>query len=730
VSLHLTGLNPAQTEGLTKWPMDASRFLNLHWNTIRDNPLRVYHEFAFAPQSSIFHQVYSKMESFPHPVVRFGLDAEWPSGGTVQTYYIWTSCMSRSEDILITGGEREGCAVYSIWDTRSSYGETFVHPCKSDGCRVNHVSIDQREEIVELQTGCRCGTLCRWNMSSDPHCLLEETRSGSLGKHWWWADDGSKVVSRMENGSIQLCILSIPLVHYHLWDEMELSRWQFSPGPGDKVLGCSDRRSDNVLAVWECASGRKLFRKSCPKGMKARFSPDGTTVACAGGGAAELISAEDGTVLRSWDGIERVNSIKFFPKGDKFLIRTEHRVHLFDGDIRPELKMHCHSICISPDGQRVAIIGYDYIDIFNPTLDERLERHKLNSYPSDRTYFSRNHSILLSVKNYSISFHHLSHNAPNPSSTVENLFLSPDSRHLLTFHLDKSIHVWYVKSGRRLHTFDNGLTGSSGTIGVKYALNSSGVLVWDHHRLMVLQFSAGLIKWPFSVPQASSALLAAALFPNSNHLLVIHSDRNVTTVSLNDMSTRVMSPLYSPVQKIRQMVISPTEQFVAICSDVGLVIYGIGQDMYRIPLFSEHVKGAGFSPDGTKLYILEANGRRGMLSRVDARTWTVHRIWAEYVYPHLQSCTETMIGDCFSVLRNSWGEHGMRIDKFIDLSSGKQVIPPSSRVKSWDILYQNEWITELSAAARDELSITQDHLAYIHRGKAFVVDYSPLVKQA
>jgi WD40 repeat protein len=634
--------------------------------------------------------------------------------------------MSPSEDILITGGDREGCPVYSVWDIRLADGETFVHPCKSDGCKVYYVSTDQREEIVELRTGCGCGTLCRWNISSDPHCLLEETRSGSLGSHVWWADDGSKVVSRMENGSIQLCILSTPLVQYDLWDEMELHIWQFSPGPGDKVLERGWSNAYLVLAVWECASGRKLFRKSCPKDITARFSPDGTTIACAGGGVAELISAEDGTVLRSWDGIRAVEGIQFFPKGGKFLIHTLDGIHLIDGDIRREIKM-CRSICISPDGQRVAMIGYDYIDIFNHALDERLEHYKLNSFPGHRTYFSWNHSVLFSINyNKSISFHHLSHNAPTPSSTVKNHFLSPDSRHLLTFHIDKSIHIWDVKSGRRLHTFDNSLTGFSGTIEVKYAPNSSGVLVWDRHRLMALQFSAGLIKWPFSVPQASSALLAVTFFPNLDHILVIHSDGNVTTVSLNDMSTRSMSPLYSRVQDIRRMVISPNSQLVAICGDVGLIIHGIGQDMYQIPLFSDYVNDAGFSPDGTNLYILEANDRRGMVSRVDTRTWTVHRIWADHGYPHSPNFTETIIGDCFSVLRYSLEEE----DKFIDLSSGKPVIPPSFRIEYGNLLYQNEWIMRFPDDPHDEWSKTQDHLAYINRGKAFVVDYSSLVKQA
>jgi WD40 repeat protein len=641
--------------------------------------------------------------------------------------------MSCSEDIIVTGGNREGCAVYSVWDTRSSYGETFVHPCKKDGCRVNHVSIDQREEIVELRTGCRCGTLCRWDISSDPHCLLEETRSGSLGWHTSWADDGSKAVSGMENDSTRLCILSTPHVQHSLGNKGWRDSWQFSPGPGDKVLGEARIDHDVVLAMWECADGRKLFQKSYRGNLTCRFSPDGTTVACAGGGVAELISAEDGTVLRSWDGIDWVYNVEFFPKRDNFLMRTYGGIHLFDGHIRRDIKMDSHSIRVSPNGQRVAIVGQDYIDIFNHALDERFERHKLNSPSRYRTYFSWNHSILVTVYQDSISFHHLLHNIQTPSSTVENLFLSPDSRHLLTFHVDKSIHVWDVKSSRRIYTFDNNFTGSSGPIKGEYAPNSSGILLWDPHRLMALQFSSCLIKWPLSVLHASSKLLAVTFFRNSDHLLIVNSDGNVTTVSLNYMSTRSMSSLNSRVQEIQQLAISPNEQLIAICSDVGLIIHEIGQEVYQIPPFSMHVNRVRFSPDGADLYTVEDNVDRWMLSRIDTRSWTMHRLWVEYgdyTVPYEPSFTKTTIGDSFSALRYSCKQENGHIDRFIDLSTSKQVIPPLSRIKYGDLFYQNELIMHLPDATHDEWSITQDHLAYIHRGKAFVVDYSSLIKQA
>jgi WD40 repeat protein len=764
-------LKEIQTENIGKWSNDVSRFLKRNWNQIRENPLRVYHIFAFCPRSSIFYQVYSKMESFPHPVVMMGLDEDWPTSIMVETYWISTHCLSPSEDILAIGGQRDKFAVYSVYDTKTGDGKTFVHPCKSHNCGVCHVSFDQSRSNVELLTGCECGTLCRWDISSHSHNLLEQMHLESTGLHWWWANDGSKAVYKIEVDKLEmdnddkpsllyrLSIPGTPPVFHILFESAEYTRWYFSPGHGNKVVGV-DREK---LALWECSSGRQIFQKSYKIDISdgyphVCFSPDGTMIAFTGGGVVELISAEDGTVLRSWDRIRHLNRIRFFPKGDRFIGSGDkssysfgRSVYLFDGGVLHEKEINCMTISISPDGQRVALISFDGVDIFNHTLDEKLEKYDSDIFYPSGAHFLWIHSILISIKNYDISFHHLSHNAPPNLSTHESshahpLLLSPDNRHLLTLHYDHSIHVWDVKSGQRLHPPDNQIANFPFEPSIEHAPDSPCALVWDENQIMLLRYSANRIEWIPVISRSSSKLLAATFFQDSDRILIIDADGNVTTVSLRDMSPYSMPRLRSRFNKIRQLVTSPTEKLLAICNDSGLIIRETCQDTDRTPLLSSKVEGAVFSPEETDLYTLESawssHSLYIMISRVDTQNWTVQRISLHDFGSSLSRITlcmynwgsnelDTMKADGLSALRISCDDRDDYNDIFLSLSTGRQIMPPSSFLihvqVDWDeLVYRDQWLMSLPKAYK--WLMNRDHIAYIHRGKVLVLDYSSLIR--
>jgi WD40 repeat protein len=701
------------------------------------------------------------MESFPHPVVTIGLDEDWPSSITAQTYEIYTHCLSPLEDILVTGGKREGLAVYSAWDIKTADGKSFVHPCKTHDCRVFHVSFDQSRGNVELRTGCECGTFCRWDISSDSHPLLEQIRLGSTGSYWWWADDGSKVVCRIESEKLEmdgddepvinkggslyrLSITGTPPVYHNLFKAGSGMDWWFSPGHGDKVVG-TDHEG---FTVWECSSGRQLFQKSniIQEFPRVCFSPDGTMIACVCGGVAELISAEDGTVLRSWEGPRYLNSIQFFPTGDRF-IGGGNAVYLFDGDALHRKEIRCNAIFVSPDGQRVAIISRNGVDIFNHALNEKLEHYEFNVSQSRGCRFSWIHSILISVNDATISFHHFSQNIQLSLSThnlspVDNLLLSPDNRHLLTLHEDYSIHVWDVKSDQRLHSPDDRIHKFSSSVRMEFAPDSSCALVCDQNQLMVLQYSTGRIKWIPVVPHSSSRLLAATFFQDSIRILIIEADGGATTVSLRDMSLYPMPRLRSRLNEIRQLVISPTEELLAICSDSGLIIHGTCQDIDRAPLLSRTVQSAVFSPEGTWLYTVESTYHllrsNFMVSRVDIQNWTVQRIFPIYnstsritlsIYNRGSIELETMRVNGLSALRVSYkGFQGHR-DIFFSFSTGRQIIPPSSWLSGHQIRYRDRWLMTLPPGYLSDMVMNRDYIAYINQGKAFVLDHSSLINQ-
>jgi WD40 repeat protein len=234
-----------------------------------------------------------------------------------------------------------------------------------------------------------------------------------------------------------------------------------------------------------------------------------------------------------------------------------------------------------------------------------LEHYEFNLDHLYSCRFSWAHSILVSMYSHTISFHHLSHNTRPSHSTdkhspIKGLLLSPDDRHLLILHKDHSIHIWNVKSDQRLHPSDNQIADFSESIHMEYAPDSSRVLVRDENKLMVLQYTTGHIEWIPVVPRSSSKLLAATFFRDSNRVLIIKMDGNVTAVSLRDMSRYSMPHLCSQLTNIRQLVISPTEELLSICSNSGLIIQGTCQDIER-SILSNGVESAIFSPDGTCL---------------------------------------------------------------------------------------------------------------------------------
>jgi WD40 repeat protein len=696
------------------------------------------------------------MESFPHPIVMIGLDEDWPSSITAQTYRVSAHCLSSSEDILATGGEREGLAVYSVWDTKTGDGKTFVHPCKTHICQVRHVSFDQSRGNVELRTGCECGELCRWDISSNSHSLLEQIQIGSQGPYIWWADDGSKAVcgivdERLEvdgdEGTLyRLSISGSPPISHSLLTAMRYTRWWFSPGHGDKVVGVDHEK----LALWECSSGRQNFQKAYEVGTTCSFphfyfSPDGTMIAFIGGGVAKLISAEDGTVFHSWNLPGEVQSIQFFPEGETLVGRDGCKVYLLDGDIVHEKEIYCDAISISPDGQRVATISRNGVDIFNKTLDEKLEKYEPNVSNLYSYHFSWIHSTLVCIDYDTLSFHHFSGNirpglSVDKISRVRNLLLSPHNRHLLTLHEDNSIHVWDVKSGQRLH---NDIPNFSDQVCMEYAPDSSCALVRDENQLVVLQYSTGHIKWVPVISRSRSGVLAATFFQDSTRILVIEADGNMATVSLPDLSRYSMPCSRSQLANIRQLVISPTEELLAICSDLGLIIQGTCRDIDRAPLLSNQVKSAVFSPDGIYLYTAELVTKLPsciMISCVDSQNWTIRRIFSDTIDRFtfgitLSICNwdsiehDVMGTDRFSALIVSFEGSRHHRDIFLSLSTSRQIIPPSSWFSSDQLSYRDQWLMTLPTQYLYKTVMNQGHLAYIDGGKAVVVDHSSLIKQ-
>jgi WD40 repeat protein len=710
------------------------------------------------------------MESFPHPVVKMGLDTDWPAGVTIQTYEVMVVCLSPSEDILGTGGHREGMAVYSVWDVRTAGGETFAHPCRTHDCSVRHVSFDQKGEDIALRTGCICGKLCSWNISSGSPSLMEEIRLASIGTFWWWAEDGSKALSMIKSEDSMLTvedqdgpdhfyhisIVSNPPIYRDLGMgkfTQYLFEWKFSPGHGDKLL----RICVEMLTVWESSSGHQIFQILHKGVFCAQFSLDSAFVIYVGEKMISLISTADGTAFCSWHGSSGMETIHVFPFGNRFLVCGDYATHIFDDyDVYERKVMSLESVCISPDGQKVAVLSYLGIDIFNHTFEEKLEEHDIKVKYDIRHRLSWRYSILISLDRDSISFFHLSHNNPPSNSIpylsrVSNLLLSPDSKYLLTIGIQGSIHLWDVESNHRLQTFEDyskALSPNPTDFHIEYAPDSSCALIRVRGHLAVLQIPSGVLQ-PITLSSvidpetptlaySKSEILAASFFADSNRILIVQSDGGMKIFSLHDMSQYSVLPLPSQIKHVRQLLVSPSEQLVAICNNCGLIINGIYLDIHHVAL-SNRVQVAGFSPDGTCLYALEIDEGKWMVSRIDTPGWVVNRIWAKDLGTmgfFGTKLVDTIIEDKYSALSFLWlmapsyEDPPVEWGQFIDLSSGKSIIPPLPCLTGYHLRYRDYWLMALPKVEAESWSMTRDHFAYVNGCKPLVLDYSPLTNQA
>ncbi len=140
----------------------------------------------------------------------------------------------------------------------------------------------------------------------------------------------------------------------------------FSP---DGALLASSVPEDSVQ-LWDVASGATLHMLSQPSGVQEfAFSPDGTRLAIASGGALTLWDVATGTRVRELPGIVWPIAVAFSPDGTRVASaeRFSGPVLVWDvatGTITRGPKQHwgdVRGLAFSPDGTRLATVAHDNV---------------------------------------------------------------------------------------------------------------------------------------------------------------------------------------------------------------------------------------------------------------------------------------------------------------------------------------------------------------------------------
>jgi hypothetical protein len=770
--------------------MDATRFLRLHWNTIRQNPLQVYHIFAISPLSSIFQRLYAKSTSFPHPIVTMGVEQDWPSTMIVQTYDIQTSILLPPDDAFCTGGQREGRPVFSTWDVKTVDGVTSIHPCGTQHCAVSHLSFTQSSDGLVLRTGCNCGKLCKWKVMAYSHSLLGQTTIESDGICVVWADDATKAITFSMDKHIAnegkkrpkyycntIVDGSSPIRHQIFENQKEdegedertdrNTRIQFSPGQGERFFRWISSFSEDKISVFESSSGILAIQKSYPQGLKeVQFSPDGKNILLWFGlsQCIKYISSENGIDLWDWS-LENgfIKNIQFFPSSAQILLLSTSATYVIDSlngstlykRDTSDLVFPCCSF-LSPDGDRIAIHSSGTIKILDYTLDRYISNHFVEE-KDHILHFSWRHSALISMQDHydgraSVSFQQLSSNSITVNSTrdpnlyVSKAFLSPDGYHLVTMHEDGSFCLWDTASGNKMPIIDNEGDEPFRNYQLQYTQDSSAALIWCPERLLLLGTKTGDIRTmplPATNTQTRSSsspalpLLACSFFPTSRNILTIHSDGCSTKLSLDDSTPLVLCRLPSPPGPIHQLLISPKEQCAVLICERNLMILSFADGVRLNPLGPSKYSGAGFSPDGSSLCVLESSVYLNtvfVIWCVNVSNWVIRKchiqIQPAWYWPKLRSVSNSMCGgrSLLNTLTSQSSPKGLTSCSF-DCSNGKQIIPPSICRDDERLRYGTHSLMKPHFSNDSISCITENHVAYIENGRVVVVDYSLLISK-
>jgi hypothetical protein len=617
------------------------RFLRAHWTTIQKNPFDVYHYIALAPLSSIFQQVYASSSSFPHSVAPIGPDPHWPSGSVIQPHKIETQILSPCGSWLVTGGSSGNRPVFAVWDIQTADGITTSHPCSNSECSIDNVDLQQCGDVLELRTQCECEKICAWDVTTEPYTLLYEAQLESSGQWEWWADNRTKAISEQglnSNGSkffLGIFIDGIQVANFDLHEAAEgLCEWKFSPGTGDKIVGCSDRK----IAVWEyslgnCRLNALYLANEHSDFYRVLISPDTASILCTYKGIYPnhnvcILSSERSALI--WDHeIGIIKHASFFPTGARILIfatstlyviRSSDGVHmagkLMGGDFS--------HFSISPTGEKIAAFDSSSVRIIDSETFSDLQRHEWTQTRGTRfadiswKYYTLVTIIKPDDRTQPITFFPLTspsstleqpNSSPAMRSGVHNLSFSPDGHHLFIIFGDGSVQLWCSRSGANIDLTGDYIEVTRPYI-IEYTSDSSTVAIWkDFSRecLTTVDTASGRIK---RLPLPRNQIRRAGLSPSSNHLVTIDQDDSVNIISFDGLLLQSLGKISSTLSDIYGLTLSLTKLSIAFTVHrkkqrvLSVFKYGMEPAHCHFTVSDVHILDIKFSPEGSHLFVI------------------------------------------------------------------------------------------------------------------------------
>jgi WD40 repeat protein len=676
----------------------------MHWNDIRGNPLTVYSLFAFAPKSTIFYTAYAKSMDFPHPVVTMGLEDDWPSHILIKAHSIEITHLSRCGNWFVTGGDDGSQPVYGIWNVKLGDGEIHIHPCGALHCRIMDIRTYDHETELRLQTFCRCGTLCRFDMSSSPPILNEEMKLEYGSNDNWplWSEDGKIAVrtQQKENGSrLHLLWRNVDQDLYHKIFEETYAGYRsctFSPGKGDKL---AYYRND-LLEMRSSLTGELLFTKGpylhvLRDSFNFPFAPDGQSIILPDSREINCISTENGEP--KWNITSKLNVlndyiIQFVSDGSMILIaQGDIRViSAIDGSLlyrSDSLTNKVDFLSLDPNNEWVIIILKDEdVLLWNLLQDSGTALHSRAVLASGSRNFSWRHSALIEDLDNKISFSYIdltSPPLPQSDSYISHVLLSPNGLNLAIVFREGTIELWDTTQGIRKISIKFAFNYRSEDIKLEFTKDSSTLLAWRarSQEMQLIHISDLSIK-PLNIRDS----MAVAFLSASENILIIASNGTIGIYSFDGILLHIPAWIsVSPSILCHSLTISSNDQWVAMICRGSLIVKELCSDIREFEWPGACV-GMTFTADSSYILVVENFSRDVIVSHLRICDMTVQRRWA--MVGHGLEITPRYDISALEIkepILSDWPFDSL-VSSF-DLSDGKRIIPPILRHRRYIVQF-------------------------------------------
>ncbi len=400
----------------------------------------------------------------------------------------------------------------------------------------------------------------------------------------------------------------------HSWSRPEFS-------PDSTLVAVSSYRRN--IELWDVQHSKliRVIKDDSANGPVA-FSPDGNTLASTGNGELKLWDVATGDLIRGMPGhSHRMLSVAFTPDGSR-LISTDGGdldsknipgiIRVWNpatGELIHEIKGHTayiYNIAVSPDGRKLVSTGRDEILCWDLLTGEPLDlKIKGGHYGSsvswspdgDKIATFRSETVFIwdSTTGQQIS------SFPVPKGALR---YSPDGRSLVMGHVDGTVRVWEIESGKQLAVYrghEQGVSYATCSPNGKWIASVSRdgrVKVWAVDRNNQVSGVSGAAKRGVHEPGRDRIAIA----PNGKYFAGLRADG--TTVVMFDYSSGQERSLLPVGSTVNAITFSPNSDQLVVAHSGGIQVWDCSTgDLLRQHATASAVLTVATSPDGESLAI-------------------------------------------------------------------------------------------------------------------------------